>query len=229
MLIFFHMETQEELRRNIANNIATLRKSKGFTQSELAEKLNYSDKSVSKWERGDSIPDALTLRELANFFGILVDDFYREKPLFLKKRSTIIRKKKFIIPFLAILIAWLVATLLFSIGVMADLLKYQWLLFIYCIPVTGILFTIFMAIYHDKFLTLVGESIIIWGAALSAFLTVGLTVGWENTFLVFVICAPLQLLGIFYYILKRDKSLFRKLFRKKKKNKDQSQESEEEK
>ena len=213
------MENQEELRKNIATNIANFRKSKGYTQSELAEKLNYSDKSVSKWERGESIPDALTLKELANFFGILVDDFYREKPLFIKKK-TVLRKKKFIIPTLAVLIAWLVIALLFTLSVLifGDKIPNPWLLFIYGVPVTGIIFTVFMAVYHDKPLVLVGESIIIWGIGLSTFLTLSEIFGYRNMYLIFIVCVPLQLLAIFYYILKIDKSFFKRIFQKKKKS-----------
>ncbi len=213
------MENQEELRKNIATNIANFRKSKGYTQSELAEKLNYSDKSISKWERGESVPDALTLKELANFFGILVDDFYREKPLFIKKK-TVLRKKKFIIPLLAITIAWLAIALLFALSVLVfgDKIPNPWLLFIYGIPVTGIIFTIFMAVYHDKLLTLIGESIIIWGVGLSAFLTLSEIFGYQNMYLIFIVCIPLQLLAILYYILKIDKFFFKRIFQKKKKN-----------
>ncbi len=212
------MENQEELRKNIATNIANFRKSKGYTQSELAEILNYSDKSVSKWERGESIPDALTLKELSNFFGILVDDFYREKPLFIKKK-TVLRKKKFIIPTLAVLIAWLVIALLFTLSVLifGDKIPNPWLLFIYGVPVTGIIFTVFMAVYHDKPLVLVGESIIIWGIGLSTFLTLSEIFGYQNMYLIFIVCVPLQLLAIFYYILKIDKSFFKRIFQKKKK------------
>ena len=61
---------EQEIREIVAKNIADFRKSAGLTQSELAEKINYSDKSVSKWERGESIPDVITLAQLAEFFGV---------------------------------------------------------------------------------------------------------------------------------------------------------------
>ena len=51
----------EQVKARIGANIAYYRKQAGLTQVGLAEKLNYSDKAVSKWERGDSIPDVLTL------------------------------------------------------------------------------------------------------------------------------------------------------------------------
>ena len=64
----------EKLKYQIGANIAAYRKQAGLTQAGLAEKLNYSDKAVSKWERGESVPDVLTLMQLANQFDITVND-----------------------------------------------------------------------------------------------------------------------------------------------------------
>ena len=55
----------EKLKFQIGANIAAYRKQAGLTQAGLAEKLNYSDKAISKWERGESIPDVLTMMVLA--------------------------------------------------------------------------------------------------------------------------------------------------------------------
>ena len=64
-----------ELEKIVAANITELRKSKQWTQLELAEKLNYSDKSISKWERGDGIPDLKTLCKMAELFSVSLDFF----------------------------------------------------------------------------------------------------------------------------------------------------------
>ena len=64
----------EQVKARIGANIAFYRKQAGLTQLTLAEKLNYSDKAVSKWERGDSVPDVLTLMHLAALFQVTVDD-----------------------------------------------------------------------------------------------------------------------------------------------------------
>ena len=64
----------EKLKKQIGANIASYRKRGSMTQVGLADKLNYSDKAVSKWERGESIPDVLTLVHLANLFGVTVND-----------------------------------------------------------------------------------------------------------------------------------------------------------
>ena len=63
----------------IGKNIAELRKSSGLTQLELAEKLNYSDKAISKWERGEVTTDILVLKEVADIFGVSLDYFLEEE------------------------------------------------------------------------------------------------------------------------------------------------------
>ena len=62
-----------ETKDIIAENITGLRKKSGMTQAELANRLDFTDKAVSKWERGLSLPDAPTLKELADLFGVDVN------------------------------------------------------------------------------------------------------------------------------------------------------------
>ena len=70
--------TDERLKVQIGTNISNLRKRQGLTQAGLAEKVNYSDKAVSKWERGESVPDILTLVDLAEVLGVTVDDLLQD-------------------------------------------------------------------------------------------------------------------------------------------------------
>ncbi len=68
-----------ELPRIIAQNITTLRKNAGMTQAGLAEKIGYSDKSISKWERADGLPDIICLKTIADLFGVTVDYMLTEE------------------------------------------------------------------------------------------------------------------------------------------------------
>ena len=63
----------DELKLVFASNLIRLRTEAGLTQAELASKINYSDKSISKWERGEAVPDAYVLKQLAAIFGITID------------------------------------------------------------------------------------------------------------------------------------------------------------
>ena len=66
----------EDLKEIIANNLVKFRKNAKLTQLELAEKLKYSDKNISKWERGDAVADVVVLKQLADLYSIKVDDFF---------------------------------------------------------------------------------------------------------------------------------------------------------
>lgn len=71
------MEEKQDLTRILASNIAVRRKAAGMTQAELAEALGYSDKTVSKWERAEGIPDVLCLKRMADIFGVRMDDLLK--------------------------------------------------------------------------------------------------------------------------------------------------------
>ena len=74
------MEKEEDVYKRIGKNIAAYRRNAGITQAELARKINYSDKSVSKWESGNGVPDVLVLMRLAELFGVSVNDLVGESP-----------------------------------------------------------------------------------------------------------------------------------------------------
>ncbi len=63
----------EDLKVVFASNLIRLRTEAGLTQAELAEQLNYSDKSVSKWERGEALPDVTVVKNMAELFHVTVD------------------------------------------------------------------------------------------------------------------------------------------------------------
>ena len=118
------------MRKTIAGNIAKYRKQLGMTQIDLSEKINYSDKSISKWERGDGIPDVPTLVQLAEIFGVSVDELiYPPKPqpeLPVEPESDAkpvdstygrFRWKHFFITLLSVAGVWLVAFLLIACGI----------------------------------------------------------------------------------------------------------------
>ena len=71
---------EQILRQTIANNLLFYRKKAGYTQLELAEKLNYSDKLISKWERAEGVPDIYTLCKLAELFRINVNSLINDSP-----------------------------------------------------------------------------------------------------------------------------------------------------
>ncbi len=69
----------DDLPKIIAKNITELRRNAGLTQAKLAEEIGYSDKSVSKWERCEGVPDVVCLKNMADLFGVTVDYFLTDE------------------------------------------------------------------------------------------------------------------------------------------------------
>ena len=179
----------EKLKYQIGANIAAYRKRAGLTQMGLAEKLNYSDKAVSKWERGESVPDVLTLMQLAAQFEITVNDLLvdpealPENPGKLEKAMTQVSEKalkrkanKNVILALSSTLVWFVALLAFVLLSPFDFLeKYSCLLFFYAIPANAIVLLSLRSAWHDFRWNKALISGIVWGCLLSIYVTLRVT------------------------------------------------------
>ncbi len=166
-----------KLKYQIGANIAAHRKNAGLTQVGLAEKLNYSDKAVSKWERGESIPDVLTLMQLAQLFGITVNDLIAdpealpENPGKLEKAMTQVSEKalkrkanKNVILALSSTLVWFVALFAFVVLSSFDFLeKYSCLLFLFAVPANAIVALSLRSAWRDFRWNKALISTIVWG------------------------------------------------------------------
>ena len=179
----------EDLKQIIAENISFYRKEAGLTQAELAEKLSYTDKAVSKWERAESYPDIATLAAMAKLFGVTVNELIADR-----KKT---KKAKPLVCLLSCGLVWLVATIVYVLlNMIAPNLHKTWLIFIYAVPVCAIVFLVFMVLWKQKLLVLVGESVIMWSIAACVFLTMPPI---TNGFFVFFLPIPLQILAVLWY------------------------------
>ena len=194
----------EKLKFQLGANIASYRKHNGLTQAGLAEKINYSDKAVSKWERGESIPDVLTLVQLAELFGITVNDLLTdpdalpENPGKVEQVMTMAVEKamkrkanKRIILGLSSLVVWFVALLLFVILSSLDIPK-SWIAFVYAIPADAIVCLSLRSAWHDFRHNQILVSLIMWGGLLSIYMTLLLFFG-VNIWKLFLLGIPGQL------------------------------------
>ena len=197
------INNQQEL---LAKNLAYYRKASGLTQLELAEKFNYSDKSVSKWERGEGFPDIFVLKSLADFYDISVDDFYQSEHKAVKVSQSRKRKQTYL-KLLSIGLGWLVVVLTFFFLQVFIGDKYAfkpWLTFIYGTLITAIILLVWEFIYHNRFLRMLAASGIVWTSALSLFLTFYVVMNLPLP-LIFVVAIPLQILEITWYLFRRNK------------------------
>ena len=202
----------EDYKRIIANNITELRKAVPYTQAELAEKLNYSDKAVSKWERGESLPDVVVLKQIADLFGVTVDYLLEEvHPLSATMQSVPRQLKinRLLVTGLSCMLTLLIATFAFVVLALATDLGRLWLAYIYCIPVCAIIAIVFNSIWGIKKLNYLFITILMWGVLASIYLTIGDYSSW----LIFVIGIPGQVIILLWSGMKA------KIFKKNKKTK----------
>ena len=173
----------------VAANLSALRKEKGLTQVQLAEQLHYSDKAVSKWERGESLPDLAVMKQLADFYGILIDDFLLtaeqradkqtisqeasasdsidEQPA---KKQT--QMNRLVIAGMAVMLVWLIASMIFVVldAAVPDL-EYSMFLFIYAAPITAIVVLVFNSIWFNPRWNYIIISFLVWSLLGALFLT----------------------------------------------------------
>lgn len=193
-------QTEEKLRECFARNLVYYRKALNLTQIELAEKLNYSDKSISKWERGDGLPDLAVTVQIAEIFGLSVNDMIAEKP----NRRLMTTRNKVIITLLSMGIAWLVATILFFLcEIIFPSIKSWWLFYIYAIPVSAIVGIVFSCIWWKKIHIFASISTLIWSSALCVMLTVNIATAIPKISLIFIVAAVVQLLTVLWFGIKK--------------------------
>ena len=194
----------EKLKKQLGANIVTFRKRIGLTQAKLAERLNYSDKAVSKWERGESMPDVLTLIQLAELFDTTVDELLRdpdaipensggpiEHAMEAAVEKTLKRKaNKKVILLLSSLLVWFVALLIYVVLSSLDIPN-SWLAFFYAIPADCIVMLSLRSAWQDFRWNRILISGIMWGALIALYSTL-FVLGNVNIWRMFLLGIPGQ-------------------------------------
>ncbi len=191
---------EQDLAITIGKNLTRLRKMANLTQLELAEKLNYSDKSVSKWEQGNGIPDVRILIQLAELYGVTLDDLVREN----REEKVVPGKARLRQRLIAALcgsgLCWLVAVVVFvGLGIFAPDLSYKWLAFVYAVPANAIVLLVLSSIWHYKWTRIASITVLVW----SLLACIYLTFLQKNVWLIFLIGIPLQVLALFFFVWRK--------------------------
>ena len=199
-------EIMKNLKEVVGNNLTELRKQKGLTQIELADKFNYSDKSISKWEKGDTLPDLETLNELCKFYGVSLDYLVSDGKKGDKKQYVVSRHRynPNAIAITAILasILWFIATITYVYLMIQNKINY-WMVFLWAIPVTCIFLWIANKKYFEnKIFTLILSTIFAWSLIVSVFLQCYFYVG-QSIWPLFIVGIPLQVTIVLWATLKR--------------------------
>ncbi len=205
------MENSIEINRKLAKNLTYYRKAAGFTQAELAEKINYSDKSVSKWESGNGVPDIYTLVQLAELYGVTLDTLLGDgAPVRVQKKTRALRT---LIMLLSSGIVWLVAFCFFVTMQLISPGHGWWLAFIYALPVNAIVLLVLAFVWKYKVVSFCSVTVLIWTSLTCMYLTIqNLSIGKElgPLWSIFLLGIPLQILEILW-------AFFRSVFKKNKK------------
>ena len=189
----------EDIKNIIAKNISNLRKENKLTQLELAEKMNYSDKAVSRWERGETLPDIDVLLKLCDLFNVKFEYLISENPSESSKKKTNKAEigNKLTIALLAVSIVWLIATFIY---VYSEIIfnTSTWKIFIWAVPATFLVGQVANILWGNRKIGLALTSGFCWTLLASIYIQY-LSL---NMWLIFLLGIPIQVSLILWSNLK---------------------------
>ncbi len=213
--------THDDLKTVIATNIAELRKKNGMTQQELAAKLNYTDKAISKWERAESVPDVMILKQIADMFGVTVDYLLcgvHEEPLSAVKEKTdtddrktrqSVRTRGFVTG-MSVLLIWIAALVLFIVFDTASLdARSNWVVFACAVPASFIVWLVMNTIWFNRRRNYLIISLLMWSVLSLIYIPV-LLFAHRNLWLIFSLGIPGQAIIIMWSRLKQSGDSYEK-------------------
>jgi transcriptional regulator with XRE-family HTH domain len=205
--LLYDFGVENNIKENIAHNLANLRKNKKLTQNELAEKFSYSDKAVSKWEHGEALPSIEVLQQLADFYGVSLD--------FLTHEITPENRKDFpspkagkvnraVITALAVSLIWILAIVV-AIGSDMVLGKLYWMSFVWALPCSFAVILTFNAIWGPKKYRAFYLTMLCWTLIASCYIELGLDLpdgqGWK-LWMLFLVGVPATIAAVLWSHLK---------------------------
>ena len=193
----------EDVRKNIVNNLVMLRKANKMTQQELAKALNYSDKAISRWEVGDSLPDISVLLRVCEIYGVEFDWLihrHDEAPRTGKKKNTGLGPRIAIVLLLATF-CYAVATIIFVYNrvIHEDTV---WLAYIWAIPASLSFAVFFSRRWWSGIVTLILVSLDMWSILTGVYLHFLVTAA-GNIWPIFLLGVPVQIIFVLFEYIRR--------------------------
>ncbi|MBE7088984.1 MAG: helix-turn-helix transcriptional regulator [Clostridiales bacterium] len=196
----------DNLKETIAQNLIKLRTQAKLTQLQLAEMLNYSDKAVSKWERGESIPDLRVLMQIAEIYNIKLDDLVHPMQEEKIKPTLNVGKKRLLITLLSVGLVWFIATGIFAVlYFIPQTADYAYLVFLAAPFASAIVLTVFSSMWGNRFYTAFACSLLVWMLALLLATYLQAFNVTEKYWLFFIVTIPFQVLIILWFVLRKVK------------------------
>lgn len=195
----------KDIKSVVAKNLASLRKSRGMTQEELARKFNYTSKAICRWELGETMPDLNVLGALCEFYGITMNDLVSPEPIVatenLQKRT--LRVYRIWLCLLLCFAVWLSATVIFTLTLNSGASPY-WIVFVWAVPVNCIVIILCAGRMMHWVAKSVIHSVSLWTACTGLYLHL-LTCFAFNCWYLFIVCLPLQGVLILLFGVRRYK------------------------
>ena len=187
----------DELKSIFASNLIKLRTAAGLTQAELGEKLNYSDKSISKWERAEALPDASIMKKLADLFGVTVDGLLSRDPFTPRTASVYSKHSRPAIVWVALAGIWTLAVLTFVIfWIMGSI---HWMIFAYPVPASLIVVLVLNSIWNAG----KNNVYIVAGLVLMVIAILYLSMPAYNPWQLFLVAIPAELVVFFSFRIRK--------------------------
>ena len=185
----------EDISKIIGNNLLKLRKNKKLTQLELAEEFKYSDKSISKWESGESLPSIDVLYELSKYYGVTLDDLTRkdfsvQDKVEDKVKTPRMFPTKMVVTLLSACAVWLVATVLFVVLLLTSGQAYP-IVFLWAVPAMCVDLIVFNAIWGRMRYLFFILTVLVWSVIVAThiqFILLGVNI-WP----IYIVGIPLQI------------------------------------
>lgn len=160
------MQEDKDIKQIIAKNLANLRKNKKITQTELAEQFGYSDKAISKWENGDTLPDIQTLYQLCEFYNVTLDflvseQSFDEKIKYINHLNKRVIINNSLIELLYCSFVWILAVIIYVYLYTFSEINY-WQIFIWALPATTVVMLLFTKVWKQKLYTFIVRSLFFW-------------------------------------------------------------------
>lgn len=150
--------SEQEIRINFSRNLQHLRKLKGLNQNDLAQIFNYSNKAISKWETGETIPDITILKMIADYFKISVDELISDTDFSQRKKA---HKRHLLIMFLSAGLSYLLAAIVFLFLIIFEV-PHAAYSFLFAIPISAIVLIVFSRIWFNKVYLFISIFVLIW-------------------------------------------------------------------
>ena len=194
----------ENIKQIVAKNITELRKAAGMTQLELAERLNYSDKAISKWERGDSLPDVSVLKQVADLFRVTVDylltDVHQQQEARVVYSGRELRNRRIIMG-ISVILVWLAAAIAFVVvDIVMGTNARNWIIFLYAVPSSLVVLLVFNSLWFNSRWNFLIISCLMW--VVLAGLHIGVLLLGYNVWIIYILGIPGQAIILLWSGLK---------------------------